>query len=114
MEGALKAVAAEMAKADRRFTADGHVRRAYEVVKDDGPLEEVEARIAGHLQSRVDSAVEREAFRIRLQAYQHNGLPSEEVLAPARQRVARDGGVTNEHARDLGYQGLEDLFASPA
>jgi hypothetical protein len=101
--------AQHLAKLDHRYSADTHLRRAWEVVKEAGPLEQVDGRLLDHIESRIASKVEREAFRVRLQVYRRSDLPSEEVLAPARERVAAEGGISEGHAKALGYESRGDL-----
>lgn len=109
MQHALKAAATALASLDHRQSAESHTRRAWEVVKNAGPLAEVDSRILGHLEARIATCQERQAFQGKLDDYRRHGLPSEEVLEPARSRIAREHGISHDHATDLGYESVGDL-----
>ncbi len=109
MDAALRPTVESLAVLDKRHTAAAHLRRAYEVVRDQGPLEEVEGRMLTYLEARREAAMEREAHDILVRAFRRRGLPSEELMAPARARIAREGGISHEHAVALGYAKVADL-----
>lgn len=113
MQAAQRAVANALAGFDGR-TAESWHRRAWEATKDAGPLEEADDRMLAFLEERYkdtrERALEREAFKIRLDVYRRSrSLPSEEVMRPARERVLREGGISHGHATSLGYESVAEL-----
>jgi hypothetical protein len=96
--------AARLAGLTRNRTPGAWQERAADVVAS-RRAESVE----GYLQERIAAVVEGEALSIRIQAFRSDhGLP-DEVTGPARERIKREGGISHQHAQDLGYESVADF-----
>lgn len=114
------AVAAnDLADLDRRYGRDGWLHRAFQAAKDSSPsgfVGEVEAveKALAYLAQRLDSAVELEAFQIRRMAARNVGRAPDDMLETARAEIARNGGLSHEYVRGLGYESLVDFYDGPS
>lgn len=103
-------IARQLAGLDRTRSAESWTRRAYEAVRHAGPTEGLEERITEYLRGRIKAATEREAAAIRFQVSRRVGVVPEDLLAPGRVRIASEGGISHEHAVELGYESVADLL----
>ena len=110
MHAALKVASEALAGMDHRHSPEGWMRRAWEVTRDQGPLDDVDERILSYLESRMAAATEREALGIQLQVFRQSGGLPDVVAAAARVRIAAEGGITHEHAQELGYGSVADFL----
>jgi hypothetical protein len=103
-------LARELARLDPVRSDQAWLRRAWDAAREAGPIEEAERAMVAYLEGRLAAQAEKLAFRTLLDIDRARARVSDEVTGPQRARLDRDGGLTHEHARDLGYEGLADLL----
>ncbi len=108
MSAALKATAEALAGFSGR-SSELWQRRAYEAVRNEGPVAGLIDRMQSYLEDRLKVANEREALSIRIQAFRTDpGVPDDQT-DPWRERIRQAGGLTQEHVQELGYTDLADF-----
>lgn len=63
-----------------------------------------------YLEQRYEAAQEKAAFQTLMQVHQHTGRATEDLLAPARERIEAEGGLSHDHVVGLGYRDLADFY----
>jgi hypothetical protein len=104
----LKATVQGLRSLHPRRTEQDWLRRAFEVNREAGPLDEVEDRMAAWLHERIVAAQGSQALTTKVREF----VSEPSGLTPELEQVARDKvrqGITHERAVELGYESLDDM-----
>lgn len=101
--------AQNLASLSGRHSPETWLRRAFQAAQDEGvSVGQLDDRLDAYLDRRTEAATEQAAAAIRAQVARTSGVVPERLMAAERVRVAAEGGISHEHAVDLGYESLLD------